>query len=852
MKKKGKDITRVAIAGGLLAAVMVAFSVPLGSIPAIGNLLNPFGGVWNIDHTQPAKQTVEMPGLMGDVSVIKDEFGIPHVYGDYERDVAKVFGYIQAMDRLFQLEMTKRQVAGSLSEVVGDIALSTDKYFRTLGLRKAATDLTGYIQVNDPLVYDLLEAYTEGVNYYIEHAKTFPFEFHFLGITPSTWEVEDVVGLEKYMDYTLTFETKDIIRTLINDTHGDQYPGIIEELFPITTPFQKPITVDYGSAIGEHPIVPFDDDKSSRISALQHVLEWTDEVIGWEGAAIDQAQLIGSNNWVVAANKSATGAPILCNDMHLSWSLPAIWYEAHLVATNTGLNVQGFSLVGAPLIVVGHNENVAWGMTNAGFDHIDWYFYDGNETHYYYEPDGEYKPYQQRVEHIKVKGGNTVEYTINETIHGAIMTDTTIDKPLAFRWVATDINTKTYRAVYGFNHASNITEFEMALQNFSQPSQNIVYADKFGNISIRPTGYVPYREGVTNESKECSFVLNGSAGEHEWNGSQIAFDDLPHSVNPSQAYLVSANQLSAGQEYPIYLQSRTSNYRARRINELLAPDSSVSVEDMIAIQLDVYDKIAEWFIPLVLDAFDDDSLWDPGERTALINQSISQLNSWNNSVDKYMMFENLSAPTIYTEIFDNFVEHTFGDEIGSELAMPHPAILENLSLNVPASPWFNDTGNPSKNETRDDMLVMSIISGVEALSNRDQLTGLSPADWKWGLAHTVQFDHLTGISVFGRGPYPASGSGITPNPSGASLFKPAGSGASERMIIDFAGHDSNFSTSLIVIPGGSSGDAVSPHYDDQLELFLAGEYHSLYYYADAMAFPESERESVFTFPGDGG
>ncbi|MHA1681277.1 MAG: penicillin acylase family protein [Promethearchaeota archaeon] len=848
MKKKQGNILRVVTAGGLMAAVLVAFSMPLGMIPPIGNLLNPFGGVWNIDHTDPAVQDIKIADLSGDVVVIKDEFGIPHIYGEHELDVATVFGYMHAHDRLFQLEMTLRQISGTLSEVVGNATLDTDEYFRTLRLTASAETLATYLQSNDPETYQLLTSYVAGINAYIDHAKTLPFEFHFLGIKPSHWSAVNVLAMEKYMDYMLTFDTSDLIRTSLNESFSGTYPGIMDELYPITTPFQKPITVDYGSAPGEHAVVPFGDEPSLGRSVAS-AIEIINKAHGNPDYVLSRGNFIGSNNWAVNSSKSATGAPILCNDMHLAWSLPAIWYEAHLVAIDKGLNVQGFSLVGTPLIIVGHNEDIAWGMTNANLDHLDWYFYEGNNTHYWYEPSGQYLPYETITEPIKVKGGNTVNYQIKTTIHGPVLTDTSLGKPLAFKWVANNITTLTYSAIYGFNHAGNLTEFNAALQNFSLPSQNVLYADRFGNIAIRPTGYVPFREGVTNESKEASFVINGSSGLYEWNGSAIPFDELPHSVNPDQGYLVSANQLSAGSEYPYYIQAHASNYRARRINELLASDPSVSVEDMKAIQNDVYDKIAEWFVPLALDVFNDDLMWSGGERTTQVNQSMAELGNWNASTDRYKMLTTIAAPTIFTAIFNAFKEDTFGDELAGAITSPHPAILENLSLNVPNSPWFNDTTNAGQTEDRDDIIKQAILDGISFLSGREELANLNPASWKWGLAHHVYFAHLTGIEVFDRGPYEANGSDITANPAWTEIFGNAGGGASERMIIDFSEQNNNFHTSCIVIPGGSSGDAVSEHYDDQLTLFLNGKYHSLYYYANITGFPASEIEGRFNFNG---
>ncbi|MEX2726779.1 MAG: penicillin acylase family protein [Candidatus Sigynarchaeum springense] len=855
MKRKLKDIIRLLLAAGIASSFIVALSIPLGpSIPAIGNLVNPYGGFWSIDHQTPAMMNVDMPFLSGQVTVIKDAYGEPHIYAQKEIDAVAVLGYLHGRDRMFQLEMIRRQASGLLAEVVGTRALDIDKYYRNIRLKSAGENLTAWVKVTDPAMYAKLEKYVAGINYAIDTCGTLPLEFHLLGIRPAHWTAEDCLTIEKIMDNMLTFGTDDVYRTLLREGLEDAgYTSAMDELFPLVTPFQKPITVDYGNAPGERPISPFSAARP-EIANLEAISSWVE----WARAAspVPARQGFGSNNWVVSGSKSATGFPILCNDMHLEWSLPMIWYVAHVKALDSGMNCQGFTLPGAPLVIVGHNEHVAWGMTNAGCDHVDWYSYTANSTHYLYK--GTWYPFGKVTEMIPVKGRSPVSFTIRSTIHGVVMdngnlpydlTGSEIGTVLAFRWVALVTNTTTFKAVYGFNKARNITEFDEALEYFALPSQNVVYADRYGNISIRCSGWVPFREGVnaTHDADACRFVLNGTAGEHEWNGTFIPFDKLPHSVNPAQGYLASANQLSAGSLYPYYFQdSMDPGYRARRINDLLATDPSVSVDDMAAIQNDVYDKSAEWLLPVLLRVFDNDTTFPAGQKTLLVNQSVAILRAWNASTDRCKMLKDLAAPTIFAAILDKYQALTF-DEFAAYGILPALNVLENLTLNVPASKWFDTIATSGTTEKCSDIIREAIKQGVAWLAASTTFSGKAPAEWTYGLAHKVYWHHLAYLDALAAGPYTASGSGITPNPSYAPLFEHAYWGASERMIIDFSRWNHDFDTSRMVIPGGSSGDPVSPHYTDQLQLFLRGEYHGLAFHQTADAFPAGTYEARWTF-----
>lgn len=844
----GKNITRAGIAAVVMISVTLAFSLPFASdIPALGGLFNPIGGVWSIKHGYQSVETFSgLPGMLGSVTVIRDTSGIPHIYAQHEKDAVFVLGYMQARDRLVQLELELREISGTLSQIVGPSALSTDEFFRTLELQSAADNLSIYVQEHNSTLYALVQYYCNGINYYINNTpqSELPLEFHLLGITPTRWTPANVFGIQKYMEYDLTFDMDDLFRTYINDTYGSTYPNIIEQLYPLEQPFQIPVVPTFGAYPDIHPA----GSAQTELCAISDAIAFMANATADPYAILKQNAFDGSNNWVINGSKSSTGYPILCNDMHLDWSLPAIWYEAQIVAEDTTLDVTGFTLVGAPLVIVGHNQNVAWGYTNTGQDQIDWYYYKGNSTDYLYN--GTYYPYTTVIEQIPVKGEGTVDYTIKATRDGPVMTNPCTDMPVAFKWVALVNYTMTFNAIYGFNLAQNFAEFNNSLQYFDLPSQNVIYADTAGNIAIRCSGLVPLRYGVTaadiaNSSVPCAFLQNGSQGLHGWHGD-IPKDQLPSATNPRQEYLESSNQESAGPGYPYYTQDNIDpGYRARRINNLLATESDISVAGMKTIQLDDYEIVASWFVPMALNVYDNASYFPTSEKTGTLAAAMQLLQVWNDSNARYQMDKSLSAPTVFGAIYETFLNDTFLGRLnrnvigGVAIPLPSDNVLENLSKNTTKSIWFQN------NTRRDDVIAEAIKAGISFLGNLSIYSGKAPSAWQYGDIHQDLFEALTGISALSDGPYPANGSLYTVSATFGGYLSVSTGGSSERMIVDL----SNMSNSIDVVPGGSSGDPASAHYADQLTLFLNGQYHPMLYFASASTFSAKDVESTLTFTG---
>lgn len=828
--------------------VMTIFSIPLLG-PPLGNLLFPGNGVWKVPGELPAAERLNIPGLKGEVRVIRDEWGVPHIYATYEEDLFFVQGYCHAQDRLFQMDMLRRQVKGQLSEIVGEEALPLDMFYLAIGMKdwaiksdEVAREM--YLNGTDDS-YFILERYSDGINYYINtHRNELPLEYYLIGFEPTEWTPVDTFCLVQEMARQLSWSYDDLYRYMNFAAFG---PDNYSELFNQLQPYQIPICPNYG----DYGTIPMKAPSMTKVNPslnaeISSFLE-TAEIIDSDLIEQKKDQAVGSNNWVVNGTKSSTGYPILCNDMHLSWILPGVWYEQQLVATESNFNCYGFAIPGMPMVAVGHNQYIGWGFTNTGYDVIDWYYYNAiDDTHYLYN--NTVTPYTYMTYNINVKNSDPVKLTVRHTIHGPVLSDlrdfglpsSLGNIVLAPKWIANGIY-YNLQAGNGFDRATNREEFDDASKYWTTLAQNIVYADIYGNIAIRPTGKVPIRASGTG-----TFPYNGSNGEGEWIG-YVPFGWLPNCTNPDQMYLVSSNQIVAGPNYTRYfLQNEYVNgYRARRINEVLsrAPDGTIDIEFMKQLQFDVNSTPARAFIPYLIEVIE--NYYGPSPPTK-INNVLSVLKPW-----RYIMDKDSAAPTIYRKWRDYFMDYTFNDEINKYGAAvgPQLAMLEYLMKENETSHWFDDVYTPVL-ETRNETMLTALNASIDWLENF--YGSNDPSEWRWGDLHQVLFEHLTGLAPLSKGPYEADGEGYCVNPSAVNIRTGTGyavGGASERLIVDF----SNLNNSLTVIPSGERGLSNSKHYADQLEeLFLQGKYHYQYYTNTFSNFPTSCIESKMFFYPIGG
>jgi penicillin amidase len=880
-REQNQNLKKLISSGAISIVLVFAFSIPLGIIPPLGNFLLPGEGIWSVPAEVPESETLTIKALSDDVTVYRDQWGIPHIYGTNDSDLLYALGYCQAQDRLFQMEMARRLTSGRLSEVLGP---GDDNYYIwadqfNLNMMKLYWANETYEELkssSDPDDQDILAqmlSFIEGVNYYLQtHQNQLPIEYQILNFKPQPWTPIDILIIEKYMAEMLTWSYDDFYNLAIVNAIGKEN---YTELYGLPMPYQIPVCPDYGnyddisqpgSVLDASETIPsilpenagLSEDSSDLAYIGNVVKEFMEGITNIPGEIerITNQKAIGSNNWAVNGSKTLSGMPILCNDMHLDFNLPGIWYEAHLVNQDPSHlnNVYAFFIAGVPEPIVGHNDYISWGCTNVAFDVIDWYYYNGyNSTHYWYK--GAKTPYSTVSYTINVKGEAPVPYTVKSTVHGPVFTDllktefTNLypDQVIACKWLAQNV-THTFKALYGFMHAKNRAEFDAASEDFDCPAQNLIYADINGNIGIRPTGDVPIRDDSGIPAWHLgngTMPYNGTEGQGEWI-SYISFDDLPHSENPDQGYLASANQISAGPEYlnQYSLQNPLGvdpGFRARRLNNLLALHDDITIEDMKAFQLDCY---SEWAGNLT--SYLTNVITSIGSKTEIQQDALDILTAWN-----FLMDHEEVAPTLFNVWLEIMMDETFADEFADTVIQggyTSDAILEKLIRTDPNSDWFDNVSTGAI-EDRDDIILTAFNRALDELTI--YFPGLDISTWKWGELNKAYFPHIVGLEALSSKLYPTNGTENTVSPFWGSVWQngeirmiTSVGGASERMIIDF----SDMNKSLSIIPSGQRGVPTSKHYKDQLEMYMNGQYHVQYFSATTpTAFLEAWRESEINF-----
>ncbi|MFQ6000591.1 MAG: penicillin acylase family protein [Anaerolineae bacterium] len=780
--------------------------VVIGILVLLVVLLIPLGGYLLLRRSFPMVEgTIQVPGLKAPVEVYRDKWGVPHIYAQNVEDLFFAQGYVTAQDRLWQMEFNRRVGSGTLSEVLGEATLETDQFIRTIGWKRVAEEEAANL---DEETRTILEAYAAGVNAFIDEANL-PPEFLILGFKPDPWTPADTIAWGKVMAWDLGGNWEaELLRASLIEKFGEEKASQLAPPYPADAPLVIP-----SEALGYQ--VPGTD----RLRRQAHQLR---VLLAAPGAGL------GSNNWVIDGQKSATGMPLLANDMHLGIQMPSIWYEVHLVGG--GFNVEGYSFPGVPGIIVGHNEDIAWAVTNVGPDVQDLYIEKVNPANPdQYEYQGQWLEMEIVEEVIEVKGEEPVVERVRLTRHGPIITPVIegVTETLAFRWTALEPN-QIFKSVLMLNRAKNWEAFQEALRFWAVPSQNFVYADREGNIGYQMPGWIPIRA-----QGQGLVPVSGWTGEYEWEG-YIPFDELPHILNPSNNYIVTANNRVIGDEYPYFISHDWAVYRARRLTQLLGSQDTLSIEEFKRIHADTYSIPAEIFMPYLLAIKPEGWLQE---------RAMNQLEGW----DLHNEAQSTGAG-IFQVFYLMLVKNTFADELGDLFAdyldadTWHHLALERM-LREPNNPWFDDVTTPER-ENRDDIVRRSFAEACDLLGKR---FGDVPHEWTWGRLHTVTFDHPLGAVkplnlIFNRGPIPARGSGFTVNAASfdysafAEGLKPmeigevfaVQSGVSQRLIVDL----SDFSNSLSIHTTGQVGIPFHKHYGDMISSWQGVKYHPLLWEKD--------------------
>jgi penicillin amidase len=756
--------------------------------------------------------TEHLDGISAPVEILRDRWGVPHIYARTLADASFAQGWVHAQDRLFQMELSRRVAAGRLSELFGAVAFDTDRLLRTVGLHRAAEASLRALSDEERVV---LDAYARGVNAFLErHPRRLPVELVLLRHRPEPWRPLDTLGWVAVMAWGLStnWDTE-----LVN-------AAVVAKLGPVRAARLK------GEYAHAHPIIVHDRDHAAlyerALAEFRALGDW-----------LPRSGIAGmSNNWVVDGEKSTTGKPLLANDPHLSLQMPSIWHEVHLCTPEA--EAAGVALPGAPGVVIGHNRELAWGFTAALPDTADLYI-ERFDDQGRYEHRGEWRVPEVRTEAIRVRGEAVARRVeVISTVHGPIVTRlsplATLREPhaLALKWMGHQPN-RIVRASIEMMRARTVGEFRSALGWFSAPSMNVVYADRAGHIGYQLCGRVPLRA----PGHEGRTPVPGWSGDFEWRG-EIPADELPHAENPPEHFFASANNRQVGASYPHWLGPDLMNgHRARRIVELLTAKEKLSADDFARMHVDLHCTPAIAFTRLLVEETAK-LLAEPTlqPRRRLAERALERLRGWD-----HVLLPSSVEATIYELTLFFAQKRLLEPLLGAALTESvmgvgfHPVLspvvigwLDRTQLTVQEI-FLGDEREWFGTRSRQSLLADALADALDWLVKE---YGGSLDGWTWGRIHPATFHHPLGTQkpldqIFDRGPFPYGGD---TNTVWQAAFVPrlpissdGGFTASWRQIVDL----DDFDRSRAIHTTGQSGHPGSPHYDDFIAPWLAGEYHPM-------------------------
>lgn len=781
----------------LLGLLLVLLAIPVGPLPPAGAFFHPSDGFWANAETslETGELNLKTPKINQGTEVYFDKRGVPHIFAENDYDLYFAQGYVTARDRLFQMELQVRAAGGTLAEWLGDDLVDYDMNQRRLGMIYGAEQAMKEIEKNDT-IHNAIRAYADGINAYIHtlDPNSYPLEYKILDIEPAEWKPVNTALLLKYMTQMLAARSEDV-RTSNTMAHlGEEFvdqflsarPDLMDPIIPPETKWEiNPKSTDSPDELYQSTV--------------------TDNIELWQPHPYN-----GSNNWAVDGSKTAGGYPMLSNDMHLNMSMPSIWYEIQLQAP--GLNVYGVSLQGAPTVIVGYNEQIAWGATNTGADVMDWYeitFRDKEKTHYLH--DGEWLPVEKRVETIRTKSGKVVQDTLLFTHHGPVYETReevpptqTIQHDHALKWVAHEPSNELL-TFYKLNRGKNYEDFKEAFRFYEAPAQNVNFASTDGDIAIQTGGKLPVKWDFQGRT-----VSDGSDSRYDWEGF-IPYDQNPHALNPERGFLSAANQYPTDETYPYYLGESFAPYeRGRRINDRLREMDGITVTDFKNLLMDSFSYHAYHVLPLMLQELDRS---DFDERNSDL---YDRLTHWN-----YMNLGEEVAPSIFREWWSELYRGIWDNKYETEYPMRKPDrdITAELIMNDPGSPWFDNPGTDHE-ETFSDLVTPAFHRAVSSLTDR---LGPQVAEWKWGYYNRTDLNHLGQIPGMGASNLFTDGSNESVNAVWGSH------GPSWRMVVEL---DPDGVRGYGVYPGGQSGNPGSKTYDQFIETWRTGELFELLFLKD--------------------
>lgn len=815
------------VRGGVLTALAiiltVVLSMPLGPLPALLPLLNPAQGIWSGAQgaALPAGGTLTLPGLIAPVHVSYSKGGVPHIFARNDHDLFYTLGYLEARDRLFQMDLMRRQAEGQLAAVLGPSFLSSDKtelsYGLLVGAQRTFTEMKGTSAGRATLA--TMRDFSAGVNLRIKQDvqnHNLPIYFKLIGYTPGSWTPLDALAVQEDMEQDLALTLTPLDMAVMVHKLGPKLAG---EIFPTYAP-----DVQHPYDVGPYPKLPLapapsvSEVSSATATAAQNVLAGASTAPALFASAMQGMDM--SNNWVVSGKLTKSGYPIIAGDPHLQLTLPAIWYQFQLVSPH--YDVTGVGIPGAPIVLIGHNQNIAWTLTDTQDQSAFFYTEKTSTAHpgdYYFR--GQWLPMKRRVYHIAVAGSSPVTYTVNWTNNGPILTSD--GQTVAMDWTG-QMASPDIQAINGVDRAQNLAQFKKALSVWVCPNQNFAFADRAGDIAILAPGFYPQ----VPKASHPELPMSGT-GANEWVGA-IPASDVPQVVDPKSGYAASANQREVSTNYPYYIGTAWNffdpGYRADTIYSYLANPANrpFTVQTMERLQSDNQDRLALVLAPYIAQAGKALHL------TGSVGKAVAAMGTWPGT-----MVKNSDQATIYFYFMHNYVVDTFGPW-WQKYKVPVKK-LPDLTLSQDFTPLVEDLqawttlphessnlfDNPITGQNRTAAEVMQIaLQG--ALKQIQSKLGTNPSTWQWGRVHFRVFNSLTGIPALGRGPYPSDGDYYTPDAAQSSLTATAG--PSWRMIVDLG----NLSTAVGIYTGGQSENPASPDYANFLPLWRSYRYLPLYFW----------------------
>jgi penicillin G amidase len=770
----------------LIEALVLGLRVPISGGLALENIVDPVHGFWQTARVADdvPRGPVDIEGMSAPVEVIYDERGVPHLFADSDADAVRAFGYVVSHDRLFQMDFLRRVTSGRLAEVLGPGLVDTDRYLRETGMARAVAMNVEMMHEEDAVDLRVAEWFAEGVNAYLKGLKEadLPVEFRLLGYRPEPWKPSDAFLVGWNLMFDLTYQREGAL--VMSRVRESMSPAQFDALFKVDEPYSVPIVRDEDRHWG--PMASLGQTSGPRAASL-----WPGG-LGRQRAAVSEPIQVpesltdtprtkgflpgkGSNNWAVGGARSATGAPIVAGDMHLGLTLPAIWYEVHMVTPT--MNTYGVTVPGVPIPIEAFNQRLGWTFTNTGADQIDHLSLELDDAGQRYRYEGEWRPLELIPDTIRVLGQDPIIGTLKWSHWGPV--SDVGGRAIATKWTG-HARIRTFEALWKMNHALSYAEFEDALLSWDVPMQNILVGAPGDTIAIRSTGYLPIRA-----DNDGNGVRDGSKASSEWVG-RVPFAELPHVINPGRGYLASTNQRPAGPDYPYYLgRDWRATFRSVRIDELLSGQAIHSVEQIASYQSDVHAVQRDLFVPLI-EGLDGLSPAASAYRDMLAD--------WDGSTAV-----TTRAPVLFAA-WDTILRRMVWDEAVFDSRTPSRPRLHELLSSGASSVWLDRVGTVEIEDASD-----ILRASLEAAADSVELAGPN-----WGEDHGLLLRHITGSAALRplwRGPIPYPGFSQTLSPGAGRNVTHS---ASWRVVLDFQG---DRVTGQGIYPGGQSGNPFSVRYD---------------------------------------